>query len=656
SAGWVSAYALPLMSLFRNKVGLAATNLVQRGALLKVASIQGLVNTINNLNLATAWQWFIMSRAQNYVTACKDPQHLIFAYQELKPTVKQKASGLNDKLKSITDALGNLKLGQAAVQAAQPTATPLESMKEILNAKIGMQNQYGNVQPEDIFYLQIERSAFSLKSRLWDLLRGEGCRFQENYQSGDKTARFTVDGINFYDKQGRLAASFNDYAWRLRSLGRLRSQELARVILPNKLIQARLECAADAPFLEVKAGGASTLVGSCATAECLKTRIFEVTGRAVANGDLTPFVGRVSSVDTSEGIAAIEQNAIRFTRLVAEKSEGGAKKGSETSAPSVDDYSQLGSRLEGSRLTVRGDASVVLDGPPGSTTREARLGELRTIIGDRGKIEFDSATGNIVLFIYVLAQELAANVNKIDANVAKNKLPDGTETPAIKMDAGEKTGLDPTFRNALASIQGEGGMQSWEDENHLFYLTKDAAGNDVLRVIDKKTGEVTDYKITGPLQRNPDGSITVPTDKGNFKFSFDKDAATGAPILHAEGPGLADLAAALLAARGQNGIMTFNPSTGAISIYNGQDIPLSPEFAKKGISFTGDEKGNTRGVPQENLFGPTRGGTAGARESEGRVPLALPSWPEQPLYAVLMLTCVLGFVLVIRRRTTITTF
>ena len=374
----------------------------------------------------------------------------------------------------------------------------------------------------------------------------------------------------------------------------------------------------------------------------------------------------------------VDQNSIRFTRLVektvAKKSASPAakaagsvekafgynqetldqetlKKGSEVSAPSIDDYAALGTRLEGSKLTVLGNGQVQLDGPPGSTVTGESLGEIRTIIGDRGKIEYDPSTGNIVLFIYVLADELATNINKIDATPAKNTLSDGTTADAIKMDTGEKTGLSSDFRNALQSIQGSGGMQSWEDANHLFYLTKDANGNDVLRVVDKKTGEVTDYKVTGPITQNPDGSITIPTDKGDFKFSFDKDPATGAPILHAEGPGLQDLAAALLAARGQNGIMTFNPSTGAISIYNGQDIPLSPEFAKKGISFTGDAQGNTIGTPQENLFGPTRGGTAGSTGTTSGNQFSLPSWPEDVLMATLMLASVLGLVLVIRRKT-----
>ncbi len=655
--GWFSSYFLPMLGLFKTAWIQKIVRVTQQGGLMGTLTVQNGINIINSLNLASAWQWWIMTRAQNYVTACKDKQHLIFAYQEIKPVTKKKSTAMDTQLKSITDALANLKLGQAAAQAAAPNATPLENMKETLNVKLGMKNQYGNIQPDDIFYLQIERSAFSLKSRLWDTLAGEGCRFEENYQSGDQTARFTIDGLNFYDKQGRLTASFNDYAWRLRSLGRLRSQELARVIMPNKLIQARLACG-ETPFLEVKAGGKPTLVGSCATADCLKARIFDVTGRNVdAAGDLSPFLGRVSSVDTDEGIAAVEQNAVRFTRLVATGGAGGAKKGSEVSAPSVEDYAKLANRLEGSKLTVRGDGMVFVDGPPGSTVFNNSLGELRTIIGDRGKIEFDPATGNLVLFIYVLADELAANVNKIDAKPTENTLPDGSNVSAIKMDTGEKTGLDDSFRNALSSIQGDGGMQSWEDENHLFYLTKDANGNSILRVVDKKTGEATDYKITGPITQNPDGSITIPTDKGNFKFSFGKDDATGAPILHAEGPGLTDLAAALLAARGQNGIMTFNPSTGAISIYNGQDIPLSPEFAKKGISFTGDANGNTIGVPQENLFGATRGGTAGSTESGGgSQPFSLPAWPRDPLLAAALLASILGLVLVIRRRTAPTTF
>jgi hypothetical protein len=191
---------------------------------------------------------------------------------------------------------------------------------------------------------------------------------------------------------------------------------------------------------------------------------------------------------------------------------------------------------------------------------------------------------------------------------------------------------------ALDEVQGEGGMQSLETKDKIYYFTTDEQGNPILRVIDKNTGEATDYKITGPITTDAQGNLIVPTDAGAFKFGLGMQ--NGQPMLSAEGPdGLSEILA-LLAARGQDGILTFNPSTGAINVYNGQDIPLSPDFATKGIGFVGDEQGNTRGVPLDNPFTKPWSETGYAPAG-----LSLPAWPEAILLrAVMVLAILLGVV------------
>ena len=195
------------------------------------------------------------------------------------------------------------------------------------------------------------------------------------------------------------------------------------------------------------------------------------------------------------------------------------------------------------------------------------------------------------------------------------------------------------LNKALEKIMDKDGFKCLENSDHSYCVSEDGK---TLHVVDKKTGKTTDYSITGPITRDGN-SIVIPTDKGPFRFTIDnKD---GKATLGVDGPdGLKELLP-LLKAGGPQGILTFNPTTGGVNVYNGQDIPLSPDFAKNGITYTGNDQGG-RGYPGQNpfLLDTTKPSSGNSNNQ-----LLLPSWPENPLLILIMLLAILAGVLVVRR-------
>ena len=597
--------------------------------------------------------WIYNDLGTQYVTNCKDSQYKILAYKKLEGGEEPAANATNQitqGIDSITDALG---IGSASETSYSGAATEeqLEGMSEILNFKAVMTNQVGAVQPEELYYFQIEKSAWSVKGGLFDKLGEKGCKFTENYQNGDQTVSLSTDGIYIYNEDGSVRLALTDYWSKVRALSRMRSQENGLVVLPNKIIEAPLNC--EGAFIEVNGAGTATLDSGCETGECLLEAIEGVLGRAIGN-DLSAAIGKVSSVDTTKGTATFsDSDGVRFLYLgneyeekLKELQEPGTgpipdtmvpgsideeKFGTEVTAPNAANAAKT-TRLEvlASKLTVNGDGSVTVTGPG---TPKTGIGDFRTLYGSRGKIEFDGST--IMVFIYSLAETSAQNIKDISATV------NNESEIGLKVEA--KTGAEEAgdeLNAALKSIQGEEGIKVLETEDKTYYLTEDGK----LRVIDKETGEAKEYDVKS-ITTDADGNIVVETDDGTFKFNLGME--NGQPMLSATGPdGLSEVLA-LLAARGDEGMLSFNPSTGAINVYNGQDVPLSSQFQTKGIAFMGDENGNTYGIPANNPF-TTDWSTTGT--SSKKTGLTLSAWPEEGWLAALMMLFVLAGVAFIRKQ------
>jgi len=157
---------------------------------------------------------------------------------------------------------------------------------------------------------------------------------------------------------------------------------------------------------------------------------------------------------------------------------------------------------------------------------------------------------------------------------------------------------------------------------------------DHLRVIDKETGEVTDY--TGTITQTPDGfKITTPDGEAHeVKFST-KD---GVPMIQ-----LDDQKPELLtAAQGKNGSFYYDPDKGIWFAENAQLLPLIEAF-REGIAAKVQPNGEVAATASGNILNVDLGG-----EDSGF--LNLPSLPEEKLLLALILGLLVITFAVVQRR------
>ncbi|MBI5635953.1 hypothetical protein HY993_03250, partial [Candidatus Micrarchaeota archaeon] len=202
-------------------------------------------------------------------------------------------------------------------------------------------------------------------------------------------------------------------------------------------------------------------------------------------------------------------------------------------------------------------------------------------------------------------------------------------------------GAQPQVNALNRALEGQV-LNQFETADKKYYFTTDPSGQQVLNVLDKKTGEVTSLKVNSLTEEN--GKITANTDKGPINIAVSADKS-GQPIITVNGAGITPEIAALLSARGPNGVLFFDPATGTWQYRNGLDIPLDPQFGKKGLSFYGSQDGN-RGVPGDDLLSFTKLGEQTSAPSSNPL-LALPSVPQEPIgLLALVITVLLGAVFI----------
>jgi len=133
------------------------------------------------------------------------------------------------------------------------------------------------------------------------------------------------------------------------------------------------------------------------------------------------------------------------------------------------------------------------------------------------------------------------------------------------------------------------------------------------------------------------------------RFNISQDPQSGRPILQVTFPdGNRDIGD-LIAARGQEGAIYFDPRTGRWYAYNGQDIPLDSSFAQRGAAFYQTDNGIV-GQPSSNfLANPAR--SAVTSQGDMLSLLGLPAWPEpsrQPFAFAAMLVAIIAGVFAVR--------
>jgi hypothetical protein len=279
------------------------------------------------------------------------------------------------------------------------------------------------------------------------------------------------------------------------------------------------------------------------------------------------------------------------------------------------------------------------------------VGVLDTVFfeGGRGAIGFDPVKKQLTIALYILSKTSLQDAQAMRTNNIFMKDELGNQVPSINLHFVPTVGREQQveeLNNALKKIQTdkatgqEAGMRSFETAGKEYFFDTNAQGQPVLKVYDRKTGQLTEYPLTGaPTQTGPN-EWTFPTEKGDVKMNFEMDK--GVPNINVEAPDFKD-SGALTAARGASGGLYFDPKYA--NVFNAQDIPMNPEFLK-GLSMFGSADGN-KGIAQGNILAPPVKETTAAGTN---LPLALPSWPEQNALGLLMVSLILIGVGVARLR------
>ncbi|MBI5036732.1 hypothetical protein HZC09_05305, partial [Candidatus Micrarchaeota archaeon] len=571
---------------------------------------------IDWVNPSDIWKWWIGDAAIAYASNCKDQMHTILSYQKI-PDAVAPAEGnvITEKLPFLQSL--SLPRVLAATEEEQKYEKAIKKLSEIMNLRVVLLNQKSFFYTPELLYAHIIESELSVKTSLYDII-ADGCSLPERLQSSDgRSITINEKGLNAYDENGNPVLAFQSTMWKLRSLARLRSQALAKTIIPNKIISSTLSGQGESVFLLVSGTGDSTIV----TPPCnLREAIEAVTGRNIGS-DFTRAVGKTKFIETDAGKVGIEGGRIYFVKEF----------GTAVTSPSADDLRK--SISEGARVEIRNNGEVIVFGPPGGEFKQISAGTFKTLLAEDGRVEHDTSSGTISVIIYSIFKTSAQNF----AGYTVSPKGKGVSISA-KPKAGQEASADK-LNKAIDKIAGENGLTMFETKDHIYYITPDGK----LRVMDKKTGTSSEYNLTG--QPYQDGNqIVIPTDSGPLRLTLSND--NGVPTLQAQGLGLDELLP-LLTARGQNGILTFNPSTGAINVYNGQDIPMNPAFAEKGIGFTGNDDGSSQGVPMNNPF--TQSASTGTT-TDNTPKLSLPAWPTDLAALLFVMLALLGAVVAVRFR------
>jgi predicted DNA-binding protein YlxM (UPF0122 family) len=603
-----------------------------------------LLGVIDKLMLPQALQVAISSRAQEYVSACYDDQYQILGYQLLpqskKSTVSDQISKMSQPLTNLSQQLNlanALNINKALDNIAQKFSEA--ERFEIINLRAQLQNQQAVIQPAEIYYLHFDAS----NTRWWNSFE-QKC-FRECFSAQNYSV--CIDGLLGVYAINAATGEKTIIASPERAKRQLTNYDLARALIPNALIQSTLNCG-NAKIMQVDSLAVLSITDlTCPAMQCMLSQLQQLAKRQANAADLSSILGKVKKIHTTEGEIDFGASSIRFVRTnppTQQAQQAGPiyslvqqlatqNKNESVGTETILSPKQGSTTPQALAANIYGNGAVKL-----SSATEESVGTLQTIQTENGMIDYDPTTGRLTITLYLLASLPIEAMKGIETSIACEEIRIDRINP--------KTGyeeLASQFNAALQQIQADCGLAVLETPDKIYSFKKDADGNNIIQVYDKKTGQTQTYKITGPARMEGD-EIVFPTDKGELRFKIFQDPATGKPMLQVIYPdGTRDLGE-LIAARGINGVLAFDPRTGTWYAYNAQDIPLNPAFASKGASFYQTPQG-LAGQPTDNLAGYTQ-----------RVPLTttndlltllgLPAWPspskELPLFAAMIAAVLAG--------------
>jgi len=346
------------------------------------------------------------------------------------------------------------------------------------------------------------------------------------------------------------------------------------------------------------------LIADTATArlvfDCIRTGIKDQSGVAWNSNNLSDAFGKVKSIasDTHPNIIADELSKT----ITAEGTPREIVYGDNAVA------------------SIKADAAVELSGDKGN----AKVGKLQSVQFANGVIVYNPAKNELLIWLKHNEKSIL-NQNDVEGLLASPDSysnPDtGCPEPAINLEAIPKAGSDAIanrVENFNDSMQIQGPFQTFDTDTHRYIFYSKLVGGECknfFKSIDKKTGEVYDQEITGPLQKTPTG-VQFTTADGKT-HSLDFSAPNGVPTVSYNG----QPAEVLKSASGPNGSFWYDPASGNWYPENAQLIPLDAGFQQKGFSSMVGPDGKVSQVPGGNPLTVNVGAGTG-------LPFNLPSLPE----------------------------
>lgn len=617
---------------------------------------------LNTIDPAVLLQGYAASKGFEYVSNCKDDTATILAFEPLEK--KPEGRGIAQTLRSVSsnDILGKLNIGRAALGVGRRVET--SSLSQFVNMQSRLDKQRGSLQFTDLYYIHMKDAEVQWINSVRTIGQPASCQ----RKCLDSTDRATcIDAQRGVESIDRRTGQVTTLANPTRAANHLELDTFAATLIPNRYITALMASCGGSVFrIDNQHNLLLTAPASCAGAACMRSQLQYLTSRPVGS-DLNPHLGRARELYTTKGTIVIEDGIVRFyldnprqgepasevlgvTTSSGREGEPAEVRSPATSAIENANSAQATALKAAAKVDIGSDGKVKISGyiENGQTQSEYDAGELKSMFTEKGVVNY-VGNSQFQIFIHVLSQVDSSLIRDVvTAPVQPNQCSDSHGAPSIKIarvtgqtGAGDQAAAE--LNAALQKIQGCGGMYEFETKDHKYMFTTDENGNPVLRVIDKTTGQATDYKITGPL-RKEGNDLIVPTDKGDFKFNVGM-GENGQPTITINGPGINELLP-LLAARGLGGVLLFDPRTGQWGAFNGQDLQMNPNFATRGQTLTAGNDNTVRGFPTENFLSPPR-----SKRTSTTNPLAsLPSWPEQTPLALLLIALTVAGVAVVRWR------
>jgi len=277
-------------------------------------------------------------------------------------------------------------------------------------------------------------------------------------------------------------------------------------------------------------------------------------------------------------------------------------------------------------------------------TREITIGQNVAIQFERGQLVYVEEKKAYIMWVETTTVTHGNDIDKLKTELIKEKATNGCDTDEI----GLNFNVSPTADNGQAKVNtdklnkafekvGPFQMFDTETKTFIFYVSDPPECEQRLKIIDKKTGEVTDTKITS-VQQTPNGLIVKTDDGKTHEFEF--SAEEGVPKVTYNGE-----KETLLSAQGKDGAFWYDPETGNWYTTNGNLIPFNDKF-KDGVTFAVNPNGQVTGTPGNNVFNIGSGGGSGSG-SGFNIPLA----PENKILFVMYISIILlGFMIIYSKK------